>query len=329
MAKLEIKNVVKEFKGGFRANDGISLSVEGGQIFGLLGPNGAGKTTLVNQIIGLVSPTSGEIYLGGVDIVTNPAYARQSCSFQPQSQVPIDGLTPLQAIELVGRIRGGKTREVRARAAELIEALDLGPWADKRGETLSGGVRRLTAFCMATVVPNQLVILDEPTNDVDPLRRRLLWNEVRKLSEGGASVLLVTHNVLEAERSVDRLAIIDQGRVVAIGTPASLKANDDGYLHLEMILEPAVTPPALPAFLASGLVRGRRLTARVETTDVSAALSWAQDLKKANIAEEVTIGPATLEDVYIQMVGRQNGEESSVENFSQEVNHGLSAPLAS
>jgi ABC-2 type transport system ATP-binding protein len=117
---LEIKEVTKIYKKKVKANDGISLSITEGEVFGLLGPNGAGKTTLVNQIIGLTKPNSGSIILDGVDIIANPGYARQSCSFQAQTQVPISGLNTLQAIELVGRIRGGKKADVRRRAMELI-----------------------------------------------------------------------------------------------------------------------------------------------------------------------------------------------------------------
>ena len=122
---------------------------------------------------------------------------------QPQAQVPISGLTPRQAIDLTGRLRGGRPGIVRERTAALADALDIGEWMDTDAARLSGGVKRLVSFAMAAVVPGRLVVLDEPTNDVDPVRRRLLWASVRGLAEGGSSVLLVTHNVVEAERSVD------------------------------------------------------------------------------------------------------------------------------
>ena len=185
---LEIKDLIKEYRNGIRANDGISLSIEEGEVFGLLGPNGAGKSTLVNQIIGLLAPTSGTITLDGTDIVASPDYGRASCSYQPQGHVPIDGFTPAQAIELIGRLRGGSKRDIRARTQALIDRLDIREWADRRGQHLSGGVRRLVGFAMAVVCPARLVILDEPTNDIDPLRRRLLWAEVTALAEQGVWV---------------------------------------------------------------------------------------------------------------------------------------------
>jgi ABC-2 type transport system ATP-binding protein len=314
---LNVEHIHKEYPSGVRANNDVSLSVEAGEIFGLLGPNGAGKTTLVNQIIGLITPTSGRIYLDGVDALANPQHARQACSFQPQSQVPIDGVTMQQAIELVGQLRGGDRSSVRQRASQLIEALEITEWAGSPGETLSGGVRRLTAFCMATVVPGQLVILDEPTNDVDPLRRRLLWREVRNLAEMGSAVLLVTHNVLEAERSVDRLAILDRGRVVGAGTAADLKGHEDGNLRLELTIEPAAGPPVPAPFLSQSVMLGRRMIARLEGGSLDQAVEWASSLKDNGSVEEFSIGPTTLEDAYIRMVGR----DDALEVPSAEVNH--------
>jgi ABC-2 type transport system ATP-binding protein len=277
---LEIKDVCKVYKGKVKANDNISLAIDAGEVFGLLGPNGAGKTTLVNQIIGLTVPTSGSFTIDGVDVVANPGYARQACSFQAQVQAPISGLSVLQAIELVGRIRGSRKADVRKRAMELIGKLELGEWQKTMGLTISGGVRRLVAFCMAAVTPGKIVILDEPTNDIDPLRRRLLWQEVQSLAKQGSAVLLVTHNVLEAERVVDRLAIIDQGKIKGIGTPASLKEDEGDTMHLELILEPGKTEPPLPAYLQQPVTINRRIVGRVNPADITTAIDWARSMKR-------------------------------------------------
>lgn len=306
---LEINQIRKTYRGGIHANDDITLSIQAGEVFGLLGPNGAGKTTLVNQIIGLVKPDSGSIRISGVDVVAKPGYARQACSFQAQTQVPIAGLTAMEAIELVGRIRGGSKAQVRQRAQHLIESLEIQAWKNKMGATFSGGVRRLVAFCMAAVAPGRIVILDEPTNDIDPLRRRMLWREVHSLAEMGCAVLLVTHNVLEAERAVDRLAIIDQGKVVGTGTPASLKEHDGEYMRLELTLEPGIEPPKPPDFMPHTLSSNRRFIARVEEKNVGRAIEWARDLRGKGIVEEFSVGPTTLEDVYLRMVGRLDALE--------------------
>jgi len=301
---LEIEGVTKRYgRGESPANDGVSLAVESGQVYGLLGHNGAGKTTLVNQIVGLLKPDSGSIRISGRDVVADPGSARRACSIQPQAQVPIHGLTPRQAIETLGRLRGGKGPLVHARADHLIETLALTEWAATDGARLSGGVKRLVSFCMAAVVPGRLVILDEPTNDVDPVRRRLLWARVRSLADEGAAVLLVTHNVIEAERSVDRLAILDHGRVLTEGTPADLKAGIGDELRLELVLDPSVDTIERPQFTGPHVVTGNRIVAAVPADLAGRAASWARDLRQSGRIEEFSLTPATLEDAYVALVG--------------------------
>ena len=153
---LAVQDLHKRFGSGsrlVRANDGITMDVKAGEVVGVLGHNGAGKTTLVNQIVGLYRPHSGSIAVGGVDVVAEPELARRLVSVQAQANVPITGISPRKAIELTGRIRGGRRRAMRARAGELIDVLDMGEWADKLAEKVSGGVARLTAFAMAVAQP--------------------------------------------------------------------------------------------------------------------------------------------------------------------------------
>ena len=308
MSLLEIDRVTKVYANGVKANDEISLHVDQGEVFGLLGPNGAGKTTLVGQTLGLIQPTGGSIRIGGVDVVEHPAVARKECSYQPQLSVPIRGLSPLQACELVARIRGLDRQEARRRTALFIDALELGEWRSKTMTELSGGVARLVAFCMAAVAPGRIVILDEPTNDVDPLRRKLLWEQVRGLADAGSAVLLVTHNVLEAEKCVDRLAIIDHGRAVGEGTPATMKREFHGSLRLEVTLDPTSPPPEVPPFLLNGVTVGRRMIGDVRSTDLMVAVTWAHELQQRGTVEEFSIGPATLEDVYVRRVRLEEAE---------------------
>src|SRR3954449_6309973 len=178
MGMLVAEHVSKTYRSGVRANDDVSVDVPAGDVFGLLGPNGAGKTTLVSQILGLLRPDAGRITIDGHDVVARPQAAREMCSYQPQADAPTKGLSAREAIEIVGRIRGGSKPSIRRRADELMRSLDLLEIAD-RPVPMSGGVARLTGFCMAAVVPGRVVVLDEPTNDVDPLRRRALWSCIR------------------------------------------------------------------------------------------------------------------------------------------------------
>ena len=300
--------VTKVYQNGIRANDGISLHVEPGEVYGLLGPNGAGKTTLVKQVIGLLKPTSGRITLGPYDLVESPGVARQLCSYLPQAQLPIDSFRLREAITLCGRIRGGDAGTVRRRADELIEALGLEEWRNKRGVSLSGGVKRLTGFAMVTVHPGRVVILDEPTNDVDPLRRRLLWEQIRELGNRGVAVFLVTHNVLEAEKAVDRLALIADGRLLAEGTPSSLKAEDRGHLRLQLMLRPGAADPDLRDFVRRSTRVGNNLVAVIDDTDAARAIGWAEELIGYGLAEEYALGATSLEDAYIRLTGRATGE---------------------
>ena len=306
---IEITNLTKRYRNGCVANQGISLKIAPGEIFGLLGPNGAGKTTLVNQLIGLLKPSAGTITIDGVDVVADPGASRRLCSFQPQSQIPIEGLTPLEAIELTGRIRGMNKKAARLRAKSLIERLQLEQWAGVHGENLSGGIRRLTAFCMTCVAPAKAVVLDEPTNDVDPQRRRLLWKEIKSIAAEGSTIILVTHNVLEAERSTDRLAIIHQARLIRQGTPASFRDSEEEDMILELILEPGKNPGSILREEANAIRSGRRIFCPVKIGEVVERVRWANQLKKEQLIEEFSINPPSLEESYLQIIA--NGEDNN------------------
>ena len=298
---LEVRELTKRYRSGVLANDRLSLDVREGEVFGLLGPNGAGKTTLVSQVLGLLRPTSGEVLLDGVDVTRHPHVARAACSYQPQGAAPLEGMTPVEAVELTGRLRGGSRATVRRRTAELLTALDLDPWRD-RLVPLSGGVARLVSFCLAAVHPVRLAVLDEPTNDVDPLRRKLLWEQVRALADSGTAVLLVTHNVAEAERCVDRLAVVDRGTVQVMGTPAALKSTLGGALRLEVTVDVGRPHPTLPEFLRTPVVVGQRVVAQAALDDAGAAVSWARTAQETGEIAEFQLHPASLEDVYVRSV---------------------------
>nr|WP_199511788.1 ABC transporter ATP-binding protein [Nucisporomicrobium flavum] len=290
---LHIESLTKVYRRGVRANDGIDLDVRAGQVVGLLGHNGAGKTTLLGQVVGLIRPTAGRITLLGRDPVGDPAYARRVCSFQPQAQAPLTGVTPRQAIAMVGRIRGGSRVDIDRRTADLLAALDIEKWADSPAERLSGGVRRLIAFGMAAVAPGRLVMLDEPTNDVDPVRRRLLWTRIRALAADGHAVVLVTHNISEAERTIDHVVVLDDGRVVAAGSPTTLAAGS------EMKLE--ITAPgedSLPRWARAARRQGDRLTVTLAKADAGLAVDWARSRSST-----FSLQPTSLEDAYVGLTG--------------------------
>jgi len=310
---LEIAGLSKTYRReGVRANDEIALHVDAHEVYGLLGHNGAGKTTLVNQIVGLARPDAGSILIDGRDVVADPGFARRACSIQPQAQLPMTGLTPRQAMDLVGRMRDQAPKVVRRRVGALAAALEIEEWLDTDGARLSGGVKRLVSFGMAAVAPGRLVILDEPTNDVDPVRRRHLWSQIRALADLGAAVLLVTHNVIEAERSVDRLAILDHGRVISEGTPADLKASVADELRLELTLEPGAARPNVPSFASRAIPNGQHILATIPAEAAGAAAAWAEAERRAGRVEEFRLAPVTLEDVYVAVASRVDAADSTV-----------------
>ena len=316
---LAVEGITRRF-GAVVANDQVTLRVRAGEVVGLLGHNGAGKTTLVSQVVGLLRPDAGSIRVGDVDAVADPAGARRRVALQAQAQAPINGLTPRTAIELAGRIRGLSPRRARAAAEELAAELDILPWIDRKalpdGGGLSGGVRRLTSFAMTVVAPMPLVVLDEPTNDIDASRRRRLWDAVRRIGDEGAGVLLVTHNVVEAERVVDELVVLDRGKVVAAGSPAALRGSQDTDLRLELHLHPGGPDPsealeAAPMPVTRRVRTGRRVLLTVPAAQAAAAVAWATALREQGALDGYALAPATLEDAYLAVTTSEASDEAT------------------
>lgn len=210
---LTIKNLTKLYKNNTRANDNISLNFESGEITALIGHNGAGKTTLLNQVIGLVKPTNGEILINGINIVNKPSLARKLVSSMPQFQVPIKGVSVYQAVDSILRVKGFSKGVSKEKATNIIKELQIDEWENVSGEKLSGGLQRLTSFAMTVTSDTPVVLLDEPTNDVDPVRRIVMWKYLRKLADNGVIVIIVTHNLLEVEKYADRYVLLDKGCV--------------------------------------------------------------------------------------------------------------------
>lgn len=303
MSVLEVDGVTKYFRRGkskIIANDNLSFQINRGEIFGLLGQNGAGKTTLVNQILGLLTPDQGGIRLLGNSVHTSPTQARSICSIQPQSQISLGLLTPKQAVTLMGKMRAGKDFDPK-RVNKLFEALNMEEWANTEGEKLSGGARRLTSFCMAVIVPGTLVILDEPTNDVDPVRRRYLWEVIRNLTNDGTSVILVTHNVLEAEKAVDRVAILHEGKLLTQGTTSEVKSSVSNQLRMEISILKDANEIALPEWVVSSHRKGSRVLFAIDHQEVPSTIDWVREQMEKGSVMDYSLSPSTIEDVYIKL----------------------------
>ncbi|MDH3226748.1 MAG: ATP-binding cassette domain-containing protein [Thermoleophilia bacterium] len=225
-AAVEARGLVREFKGGVRAVDGVSLSVPAGQIYGFLGPNGAGKSTIVRILTTLLAPTAGTATVGGYDVMREPESVRRKIGVALQDAAIDPFMTGRELLQLQGVLHGLSRRETRARGSRLLERVDLVGAADRRVGTYSGGMRRRLDLALALIHEPQVLFLDEPTTGLDPISRHTLWDEVRQLNtESGATVFLTTQYLEEADELAGRVAIIAEGRIVADGTPDDLKAE--------------------------------------------------------------------------------------------------------
>jgi len=222
---IEVRGLTRTFKGGIEAVRGIDLDVRTGEIFGFLGPNGAGKTTTVRMLSTLLPPTAGTARVAGIDVLADPAEVRRRIGVALQEI----GLDPIQTgrelLELQCGLYGMGEAQARARAQELLELVGLTEAADRRTKTYSGGMKRRLDLASALVHSPPVLFLDEPTTGLDPASRLTVWEEVRRIKGAGTTVLLTTQYLEEADHLCDRIAIIDAGRIVAEGTPASLKAR--------------------------------------------------------------------------------------------------------
>lgn len=286
---------------GVRANREISLCIRQGEIFGIFGPNGAGKTTLVRQLAGLLKPTSGRISLFGRDVVAQPGIVPHYVSYYGQKVMALRAHKVREVILHSAVLRGMPVCDARRQTAELIERFGLAAIADRIMHRLSGGQQRQTALLATLTGDRPLLILDEPTNELDPANRRLVWEYLTEINrEHGTTILLVTHNVLEAEQVVERVAIIDRGAAVAVGTPGELKAQVDYTVRVEVRLKPGKDGGALAAL--PGSVRLREGWYRI-----TAAREQAQELlglvaARTGLADldDFRLVTPSLEDVYLR-----------------------------
>ncbi len=207
---------------------GVSMTVEKGEIFGFLGPNGAGKTTTLRMLSTLLVPTSGEAKVVGHDLRREAGNIRQTIGYVSQAGGTDQHSSARENLLLQAQLYGFNRQAAEKRANELIQALQLDGFADRPAKTYSGGQRRRLDLALGMVHQPQLLFLDEPTTGLDPQSRAHLWEEVRKLRENGTTVFLTTHYLDEADALADRLAIMDGGKIVAEGTPNSLKQQIAG-----------------------------------------------------------------------------------------------------
>jgi ABC-2 type transport system ATP-binding protein len=294
---IQINNIHKQF-GDLRALNGIDLQIQQGEFFGLLGPNGAGKSTLINLMAGLLKPTQGNIAIMGYDTIDAYQSARMSLGVVPQELV----FDPFFNVREMLRFQAGyfgRGRENDAWVDEIIEALDLTDKAHTNMRKLSGGMKRRALIAQALVHKPPVIVLDEPTAGVDVELRQILWEFIKRLNKDGHTIILTTHYLEEAETLCERVAMMKDGKIVALDTTANLLSKLPGK-NLRLVLGQATLPTTLLPMLKSGQ-NGVFTLALTELSQIEFALS---ELRKASITvQDMQLLEADLEDVFMSLVG--------------------------
>jgi ABC-2 type transport system ATP-binding protein len=308
-AAIAARALRRTFKGGIEAVRDIDLTVSAGEVFGFLGPNGAGKTTTVRMLCTLLPPTAGSASVAGLDVVKDAAEVRRRIGVALQEI----GLDPVQTgrelLELQCGLYGITGARARERAEELLELVGLTDAANRRTKTYSGGMKRRLDLASALVHSPDVLFLDEPTTGLDPASRLTIWEEVRRINAGGATVFLTTQYLEEADKLCDRLAIIDNGQIVAEGTPEQLKA-EMGHDVVSVSVDPdqvAATEAALtglPGF-ERVMVESDGVALYVEDGAGSIA-EIVRRLEREQIPTgAISVARPTLDDVFLKATGRR------------------------
>ena len=311
---IEVEHIVKKY-GEFTAVDDVSFNVKEGEIFGLLGPNGAGKSTLIRMMTTLIPITAGSARIGGHDVAKEPNAARRMIGVIPQALTSDLDLTVAENMNIYAKLYDVPAKERKASIDELLQLVDLTKWRDAQTKTLSGGMRRRLEIARGLVHHPRIFFLDEPTTGLDPVSRVSVWEMLGNVKEHRQlTILITTHYMDEADRLCDRIAIVDHGKLVALDTPAALKASVPGSNVIEAQFDnaPADWEQKLQALddvtsvQHEGAGMYRVLTgngSRTTTQLVELAVQQSVPVKT------LTVQNTTLDDVFVHYTGRQLRDE--------------------
>lgn len=312
---IEAADLVRVF-GENRAVDGVNLAIPRGTVYGVLGPNGAGKTTTIRMLATLLRPTSGTARVGGFDVINEADKVRSVMTLAGQFASVDEDLTGAENLILLSRLYGFSRQGAKDRTAQLLDAFGLTAATDRQVKNYSGGMRRRIDIAASLVVVPDIVFLDEPTTGLDPRSRNQVWDIVRALVSDGATVLLTTQYLEEADQLAERIAVIDSGKVIAEGTPGQLKASvGTGVLHIRLAdqtqreqaqqllvsdlgvaIEAGSDPFQIAARISDPLIANRGITA----------------LHDANIElVSFSMGQPTLDEVFLALTGQDSEHTSS------------------
>ena len=278
---IEIYGLCKDYS-GIKVVDGLDLAVESGELFGFLGPNGAGKTTSIRILTTLTKPTSGQVRINGIDVVRDPARVKSEFGIVQQHLSLNRDLTIAENLELHARLHHLSRADRKKRIAELLDYVELSDHADYLIDDVSGGMKRRAMIARALIHRPKLLFLDEPTVGLDAHTRRKVWDLIRRMNSEGATVFLTTHYIEEAEALCKRVGVLHQGRMIAIGSPASLRQKL-GTIAVEMQL-------------AENGTQYRYFPDRAMA---------AEFIRTLPSTEKVVMRESNLEDVFIELTGQK------------------------
>jgi len=306
---MRTDQLTKVYNGHIRAVDNLDLEVYEGEIFGLLGPNGAGKTTTAGMLTTRVIPTSGRAFVGGIDVVEHPTAAKQVIGVVPQSNTLDRSLSVWENLYFHGRFFGMSAKTARAEATRLLEQFRLGERAKEPVAALSGGMAQRLMVARAIMHRPATLFLDEPTAGLDPQSRLALWEILGELNEQGQTILLTTHYMEEADELCDRLAIIDHGHLLTLGTPTELKTATGADTIVTVTAQgdldelAKVLAADVPGAQGATRVEG---TVLVEVRDQGGVLPIVFAVAERNgfHVSDVSVAEPTLETVFINLTGK-------------------------
>ncbi len=302
---VEVCGITKIF-GNVKAVDGVSYSVNRGEIFGILGPNGAGKTTTVRITIGIIPPDRGEAYIMGYNVHKEPVKVRSFIGVVPEVSNPYPDLTVWDNLMLVGKLYCIPRRIRVERAKKLLEILRIGEVYNRKAKTLSKGMRRRLLLAMALISDPDILFLDEPTSGLDVISARIIRSMLLELKKQGKTIVLTTHNINEAGMICDRVAIMNRGRIIALGTPEELKIKFGKYIRILLRLNREISVDAIKDRFRDNkiVVHGTQITIICGLNDLENVLGEIVNfIKSCNLkVEEFQASGPTLEDVFVELI---------------------------
>ena len=310
----DLRRTFKSRKSEVEAVRGVDLSVGAGEIFGFLGPNGAGKTTTLRMLATLLTPTSGEATVAGADLRREPQQVRERIGYVPQGGSTDPAETGRGELVLQCRLYGMNKSDAQARAAEVLASLDLEAAADRTTSTYSGGMKRRLDVGLGIVHKPSVLFLDEPTTGLDPQARARMWDEIRLLRAGGTTVFLTTHYLEEADALADRLAIIDQGKIVAEGTADELKrkvAGDVVTLVVSGATEHVLEAVRRQSFVREATSEDGVVRLYVDRGETAVPLLLRVLDGEGLEASSIALHRPSLDDVFLLQTGRSLRDEAA------------------